>query len=112
MQLELHFAITREVFYPAMQSHAATLVGESLRAHEDILECVESLRGARSGDGAELDSTMVRLMELGDVFFCRERKLIETADADAADSLGDLGKHMLERRERIAGAVEDLESRS
>jgi hypothetical protein len=112
MQLEMHFAITREVFYPAMESVAAPLVGESLQAHEDILECVENLRAAPSGEDAELDSTMVRLMELADVFFCKERKLIEAAEQGAAETLGDLGKRMLERRENIAGAVRDLESRS
>jgi hypothetical protein len=111
MQLELHFSITRELFYPAMASRAGNLTGELLEAQEDIQECVDTLRGIQPADGAELDSTMVRLIELADIYVCKERKLIETPNAQPVD-LADLGRRMVDRRKQIAGAVEDLESRS
>ena len=54
---------------------------------------------------------MVRLMELGDVYFCTERQLLEAADRAQVD-LRALGKRIFTRRKEIAGSVEDLESRS
>ena len=55
---------------------------------------------------------MVRLTELADVYFCRERQLIAAADNDALENLHAVGARMIERRETIAGAVKDLEGRS
>ncbi|MDB5812841.1 MAG: Hemerythrin cation binding protein [Betaproteobacteria bacterium] len=111
MQLELQFAITRDIFYPAMAGGQTRLVSELGDAQDDIQECIETLRGIKSADSPELDSTMVRLMELGDVYFCKERTLIEAAAA-GPDDLQTLGARMMERRKKIAGAVQDLESRS
>ena len=112
MQIELHFSITREIFYPAMAARAAPLVPELVHAQEDIQQCVDTLRGARSLAESELDSTVVRLMELADIYICRERRLIAAATATAAADLDALGARMIRRRERIAGAVQDLDGRS
>jgi hypothetical protein len=111
MQFELHFAITRDIFYPAMAGRETKLVTELGDAQDDVRECIETLRGRPSADCAELDSTMVRLMELGDVYFCKERKLIEAASKEP-DDLKTLGARMVERRKKMAGAVQDVESRS
>ena len=111
MQLELHFAVTREIFYPAMAQREARLVHELKHAQEDIEECVTALRGAPAGDSAELDSTMVRLMELADVYFCKERELVQAAEIDPK-GVEPLGARMVARRKEIAGSVGDLESRS
>jgi hypothetical protein len=111
MRFELHFAVTKEIFYPAMAARAGTMVEALLRAQEDIGECMAVLRAARMDDVSELDSTMVRLMELGDIYFCKERQLLETAEQGHADSVA-LGKRIVARRKDIAGSVEDLESRS
>ena len=110
MQFELHFAVTREIFYPAMGGHE--LVRELLEAQEDVQECVETLRNARALAESELDSTTVRLMELADFYICKERHLIAAADQDGGRDLDSLGARMMELRKKIAGAVEDLESRS
>lgn len=111
MQFELHFAITSEVFYPAVQALAGSLIAGLKNAQQDIAECVAFVRRAPHAESAELDSTMVRLMELGDVFFCRERELLELTAADTG-LIRPLGARMLKRRQEIAGSVEDLESRS
>src|SRR4051812_23186757 len=71
MQFELHFAITRDIFYPAMAGRETQLVSELGDAQDDIRQCIDTLRGGESAGSAELDSTMVRLMELGDVYFCQ-----------------------------------------
>jgi hypothetical protein len=110
MQFELHFAVTREIFYPAMGGRE--LVQELLEAQEDVQECIETLRNAQALAESELDSTMIRLMELADFYICKERHLIAAADRDGGRDLDALGARMIERREKIAGAVEDLESRS
>jgi hypothetical protein len=112
MQFELHFTVTREIFYPAMDSARAPLIQELVDAQEDIQECIDTLRGAQSLPESELDSTMVRLMELADLYICRERQLIAAADDDARTNLHEMGARMIERREKIAGAVKDLEGRS
>ena len=111
MQFELHFAITDELFYPALSHSAGPLIAELRHAQHDIGECLTTLRRSPGTDEAELDSTMVRLMELGDVYFCKERELISKAD-EYPDSLRPLGERMLARRRQIAGSVDDLESRS
>jgi hypothetical protein len=110
MLFELHFAMTRDVFYPAMDS--AELVRELLDAQEDVGECIDILRATPVPAEPELDSTMLRLMELADFYICKERRLVSAADADSRRDLRALGARMIERREKIAGAVKDLEARS
>ena len=51
-------------------------------------------------------------MELADFYICKERHLIAAADQDGGRDLDSLGARMMELRKKIAGAVEDLESRS
>ena len=98
--------------YTAIRATAGARVDEWLNAHEDILQCVETLRTVSSSDGSELDSTMVRLVELTDVFFCTERRLIDACSSITPDEQRALGKRMIGQRKKIAGSVEDLEGRS
>lgn len=110
MQLEIHFAITGEILYPALSTQAASLIAELRQAQHDLAECTATLRSKRN-DGDEVDSTMVRLMELADIYLCKERELLKIAE-EYPDALRPLGKRMLVRRNEIAGSVDDLESRS
>ena len=112
MQIELHFSITREIFYPAMAGHAAALIRNLAHGQDDIQQCIDTLRRAQPVAEPELDSTMIRLMELGDIYICRERKLIAAAATAAGADLQALGVRMIRQREDIAGAVRDLEGRS
>jgi len=111
MQFELHFAVTREIYYPAMAQRAGQLIDELNHAQDDIAQCLTALRDAPAGNPGELDSTMMRLMELGDVYFCKERELLQTTQGDPASG-EQLGARMMARRREIAGSVGDLESRS
>jgi hypothetical protein len=112
MQIELHFSITREIFYPAMAAHAAPLIRNLAHGQEDIQQCIDMLRHAQPLAEPELDSTMIRLMELGDIYICRERELIAAASTAAGADLHAMGARMIRRRESIAGAVRDLDGRS
>jgi hypothetical protein len=87
--------------------------GENLaRAQEDIPRCIDTLRSAQWHAEQELDSTVIWLMELGDIYICRERQLIAAATTDPTGDLHALGGCMIRQRERIAGAVQDLDGRS
>ena len=112
MHFELHFAVTRDLYYPALNPDHAEVIHELLNAQEDIQQCIETLRNAQSLPDAELDSIVVRMIELADLYICRERSLMTMAEERAGPRLDGLGARMIRRREKIAGAVADLQSRS
>ena len=112
MHFELHFAVTRDLFYPAINPDHGAAIHDLLNAQEDIQQCIETLRNAQSLPDAELDSIVVRMIELADLYICKERSLITSAEERSAGRLSGLGARMIRRREKIAGAVADLQSRS
>lgn len=88
------------------------LIRKLAHAQADLQQCIATLRNAESLAESELDSTMMRLMELGDIYICREQQLIAAANTNAAADLKALGARMIRQRESIAGAVQDLDGRS
>jgi hypothetical protein len=112
MQLELHFAVTREIFYPAASGALTGCVDDLLKMQEDIQECIAVLRDIASADTSETDSTMTRLMQLSGLYLHSEQSLLHAAERAIPTQLGTLGRQIIDRRKAIAGAVEDPESRN
>jgi len=110
MQIELHDLVEREIFYPAIEPQAHDAVDSALRAHDDIQQCVQLLRRLPEAD-AEHDSTMMRLMDLLEYHFKEEEEvLFPLVESRMGGRLRALGADIIKRREKVAGAVRDLEA--
>lgn len=110
MLWELHTRLERELLYPALAWEEGT-VEDALRAHEDIDECIATIR--RWPPDSERDSTMLRMIELADHHMEREEEMLfPRAGQMPAGELGALGRVMLRRREDLAGSTADLEGRT
>jgi DUF438 domain-containing protein len=107
MQWELHTRLEHEFLYPALRDQAGAAVQEAARAHEDIQECIATIR--RWPPDSERDSTMLRMMELADHHMAREEDgLFPLAERAGAA----MGRALLRRREELAGSTDDVEGRS
>jgi hemerythrin superfamily protein len=112
IQLEMHTDIEEGIFYPAVRQEADDLVEESLREHADISECVGLLRDMRPDD-AEFDSTMLRMMDLVEAHVAvEEDELFPPIEERMPSTLERLSADILQRKEELAGSVEDLSGRS
>jgi len=110
MQIELHDLVEREIFYPAIEPQAHDAVDSALRAHDDIQQCVQLLRRLPVAD-AEHDSTMMRLMDLLEYHFKEEEEvLFPLVESRMGGRLRALGADIIKRREKVVGAVSDLEA--
>jgi hemerythrin superfamily protein len=112
IQLEMHDDIETGIFYPAVRQEADDLVEEALREHADVRECITLLRDLRPDD-PEFDSTMLRMMELVEAHVeTEEDELFPPIEERMPATLERMTADILQRREELAGSVEDLESRS
>lgn len=111
MQLELHIKCTSEILYPVLLSHLPDRIGRLSQAQQDIQECIDVLRPKTSADGG-LDASMLRLMALAEYFMGEEMRMLDVATTEFEVLMRDLGARMMRRRVEIAGALEDLGSRS
>lgn len=112
IQLEMHTDIEEGIFYPAVRQEADDLVEESLREHADISECVGLLRDMRPED-ADFDSTMLRMMELVEAHVAMEEdELFPPVEERMPATLERMAADILQRKEELAGSVEDLSGRS
>jgi len=106
----LHDLVEREMFYPAIEPQAHDAIASALRAHDDIQQCVQLLRRLPVAD-AEHDSTMMRLMDLLEYHFKEEEEvLFPLVESRMGGRLRALGADIIKRREKVAGAVRDLEA--
>jgi hemerythrin superfamily protein len=112
MQLEMHADIEEEIFYPAVRQEADDLVEESLQEHADVRECIDVLRELRPED-AEFDATMLRMMQLVESHVATEEdELFPPLEERMPTTLQRLATDILQRKEELAGSVEDVASRS
>lgn len=112
IQLEMHTDIEESIFYPAVRQEADDLVEESLREHADIAECIDLLRDMRPDD-ADFDSTMLRMMELVEAHVAvEEEELFPPVEERMPGTLERMTADILQRKEELAGSVDDLSGRS
>jgi len=98
LALEVHAQIEEEIFYPAMGSIDAALVGKLIPEHDRMRSLIGALRG---GDAAapEYDATFMALMrEVMHHVAEEETVLLPEAERVLGERLGELGAKMMKRR--------------
>lgn len=101
--LQVHAKIEEEVFYPAMRQAGSTMLDELEPEHEEMRSMIASLSGMDPSD-PQYDATFMELMRtvihhVAD----EETMLLASAEAVAADRLGELGAQMMKRRMELMG---------
>ena len=109
MQLELHDAIEREIFYPALRECKSGFVDEALHAHDEIAALAERVRmHADSGD--PLKETVAELKALVESHIREEEQdFFRCAEERAAGELRDLGRKLIRRKEELTRSTRSFE---
>ena len=109
MQLELHDTIESEIFYPAIQDHASELVEAALEAHAEIAGLVEEVDDAEDDEGR--DDLVSRLRSAVEAHVrAEEGDLFARVESLGADTLRDLGRAMIKRKEELTRSTESFEN--
>ena len=110
--IELHDRVERSVVYPAFAPYYGPLIRALTTEHDEIAACVGVLREQRDGSGDPLPS-IDRLERLTrDHIGLEEASLLTPVERDQPGLNARLYESIVAERERLAGAVDDLESRS
>ena len=96
--LQVHAKIEDEIFYPAMREAGSTVLDDLEPEHEEMRSMIATLSGMEPTD-PQFDATFMELMRsvihhVAD----EETMLLTSAEAVAADRLGELGAQMMKRR--------------
>ena len=110
MKLELHDAIEREVFYPAVREHDPDLVSRSEHVHADLARALASLTDLADGE-QPLDEALSQVRSLLEPHIAEEeQRLFPQLERQAAESLRELGRKLIKRKEELTGSAESLEN--
>ena len=109
MQLELHDAIERDVFYPALRSIDDAWASHAMDVHAKIAAAVERVRlGADAG--GPLDDAVDALQSLVDEHVRDEEEhVFPKVDAQREFSSGELGRALIRRKEELTRSTESFE---
>jgi len=108
----LHDRVERAIVYPALAPYYGPLVRALTVAHDQIAACIALLRDGH-GDTNESRANLDRLERLArDHFALEETSLLTPVERDQPGLNARLYASMVAEKERLAGTVEDLESRS
>jgi hypothetical protein len=109
--IELHDRVERTVVYPALAPYHGPLVRALMAEHDEIAACVGALRN--QPDAAAAASNIDRMERLTrDHIGLEEASLLTPFERDQPGLNARLYDAIVAERERLAGAAEDLESRS
>jgi hypothetical protein len=109
LQVELHDAIERDVFYPAIADVDAVWTPHALEAHDRIANAVERVR-SRADANEALDEPVGKLEALIEEHVREEEdRLFPKVEAQHAGSLRALGRALIARKEELTRSTESLE---
>jgi len=111
MLIEIHDRVERSVVYPALAPYYGPLIRAFLTEHDEISSCIAMRDGRNSG--GDLLVSLDRLEHLARDHIGREESsLLAAFERDQPGLNARLYGSIVAEKERLAGAVEDLESRS
>jgi len=109
--VEIHDRVERSVVYPALAPYYGPLIRAFLTEHDEISSCIAMRDGRNSG--GDLLVSLDRLEHLARDHIGREESsLLAAFERDQPGLNARLYGSIVAEKERLAGAVEDLESRS
>jgi hemerythrin superfamily protein len=109
MQLELHDAIERDVFYPALRQIDAEWTTRASEAHAKIAAAAERVRTAADA-GEPLADAIDALESLVDEHVRDEEEhVFPKVDAQREFSSGELGRALIRRKEELTRSTEYFE---
>jgi hypothetical protein len=110
--IEIHDRIERSVVYPALAPYCGPLIRAFLTEHDQLSSCIAAVRESRN-NAADLLVNIDRLEHLARDHIGREESsLLAAFERDHPGLNARLYASIVAEKERLAGAVEDLESRS
>jgi len=109
LQVELHDAIERDVFYPAIADVDAAWTPHALEAHDRIANAVERVR-TRADAGAALEEPVAKLEGLIEEHVREEEnRIFPKVETQRTGSLRELGRALIERKEELTRSTESFE---
>jgi Hemerythrin HHE cation binding domain len=112
MLIEIHDRVEHTVVYPALAPYYGPLVRAFLTEHDQISSCIAAMRDSRSS-AADVLAAVDRLEHLARDHIGREESsLLAAVERDQPGLNARLYASIVAEKERLAGAVEDLENRS
>ena len=110
--IEIHDRVERAVVYPALAPYYGPLIRAFLAEHDEISSCIAVIRDTRNS-AADALASVERLEHLARGHIGREESsLLAPVERDQPGLNARLYASIVAEKERLAGAVEDLESRS
>jgi len=110
--LELHDRVERTIVYPALAPYYGPLVRALMAEHDQIAACIAVLREGHA-DTSDSVANLDRLERIArDHIALEETSLLTPVERDQPGLNARLYASMVTEKERLAGAVDDLESRS
>ena len=109
MQIELHDALEREVFYPAARECDAQRVRDAEHDHETIAAASERVR-MRADGGDALEQAVSELKARIEPHVAREEsELFPAVEARGTDWLRKIGEALVCRKEQLTRSTESFE---
>lgn len=109
MQLELHDAIERDVFYPALREIDADWMSDAMDVHDKIAAAVERVR-AGADAGSPLDDAVAALQTLVEEHVRdEEERIFAKVETERAFSSDELGRALIRRKEELTRSTESFE---
>jgi hypothetical protein len=110
--IEIHDHVERSIVYPALAPYYGPLIRAFLAEHDEISSCIAAIRDTRNS-AADVLASVERLEHLARGHIGREESsLLASVERDQPGLNARLYASIVAEKERLAGAVEDLESRS
>jgi hypothetical protein len=110
MQVELHDALEREIFYPAARVSDPDRVEHDLGVHVAIAEASRHVRGVADAR-KPLDAVMGALKALVEPHMLEEeQRLFPRVEKNGTAWLHELGAKLVKRKEELAGSADSLEN--
>jgi hemerythrin superfamily protein len=109
LQIELHDAIEREVFYPALRESQRAKVDWFLHEHDEVMRIVLDVRDREEWDDP-CDAAMLRLATLVERHAREEEdELFPLVEAMDAQWLRELGSAIVSQKEALTRSTEEFE---
>ena len=110
--LEMHDRVERAVVYPALAPYHGPLIRAFMAEHDELAACIGRIRTARDGP-ERLFARVDRLEQMARVHIAQEESsLLAAVEHDQPRLNAALYGSIVREKERLAGTVAELESRS
>jgi hypothetical protein len=111
MMIEMHDRVERTILYPSLAPYYGPLIRAFLTEHDEMTSCIAVMRDSRNS-AAEMSASVDRLERLArDHIGQEEVSLLALVERDQPGLNARLYASIVAEKERLADAVEDLESR-